>query len=348
MKIINNTLHLECTAQSYIRWPQDKALFSSKKPYLLHGSGSNMLLLDRVYCGQLVESSNTDFIIREEDNGYYVELGAALNWHSVVKRLLDLGIFGLENLALIPGTVGAAPIQNIGAYGAELADFCWAVNGVLLDSMTECSYNNQACQFGYRDSIFKNELKDRFLITRVTLKLSKNYQPNTRYGALSELNKPTAHDIFKRVCQIRSEKLPDPAKIGNAGSFFKNPLVSVEQLAQLQKVLPDVVYFPYDDGEVKLAAGYLIEQAGLKGYQMQQAGVHSKQALVLINIGAATGLDIACLAAYVQQVVENKFNVCLQPEVRFINKNGECDAVEYLHQLRASSFYKNRVGLNEA
>ncbi len=298
-------------------------------PFVVLGEGSDVLFTEDfhgiVALNRLKNARHT-----EDDHFHYFHLGAGENWHHWVQTLVAQGIGGLENLALIPGTVGAAPIQNIGAYGVEFKDVCDYVNVIDLENGKTQRLGNQDCQFAYRDSIFKQALRPkdnrtRFVITAVGLKLAKNWQPMLGYKELRELpqSEITPAGIFAKICAIRQSKLPDPKVLGNAGSFFKNPVVSTEKFAQLQQNHPSIPHYPQADGTEKLAAGWLIDQCGLKGTQVGGAAVHRQQALVLVNTGNATSQEITALAQLVQRRVAEKFGVHLVPEVRFYQKNGE-------------------------
>ena len=268
----------------------------------------------------------------EDENYHYLHVAGGENWHNLVQWTLNNNMPGLENLALIPGCAGTAPIQNIGAYGMEFKDVCHYVDVLNLITGDIQRLNQEECQFGYRDSIFKHQYKDGFVIVAVGLKLNKDWQPKVQYGGLSVLKEEerTPFNIFKQVCHIRQDKLPDPKQTGNAGSFFKNPVITTKQFEQLKDKYPTMPAFPQGDDKVKLAAGWLIDQCGLKGYQIGGAMVHPKQALVLINYHQATSQDIVELAKYVRETVAEKFAVYLEPEVRFIGKQGELNAVEVI------------------
>ena len=237
---------------------------------------------------------------------------------------------GLENLALIPGCVGSSPIQNIGAYGVELQRVCEYVDCIELATGKHLRVSATECRFGYRDSIFKHEYQDRFAIVAVGLRLPKQWQPVLTYGDLTRLDPTTVtpQQVFDSVCHMRTTKLPDPKVNGNAGSFFKNPVVTGNIAQELLAKFPTAPHYPQADGSVKLAAGWLIDQCQLKGMRIGGAAVHQQQALVLINAGHATSQDVVQLAHHVRQKVGEKFNVWLEPEVRFIGPLGEVNAVE--------------------
>lgn len=299
---------------------------SEHKPILLLGGGSNTLFCDD-FDGLVIKVELLGVERSEDDEFYRLKVAAGEDWPKLVESTLQQGILGLENLALIPGLVGSAPVQNIGAYGVELTDVCESVDYIDLIDGELKTLDNAGCLFSYRDSIFKHALQGRALITSVSLKLVKQWQPICRYGLLQAIDETTetitAQQIFEHVCQIRSEKLPDPTTLGNAGSFFKNPVVSEHLSGQLLSHYPDMPHYPQADGTVKLAAGWLIDQCGLKGYQVGDAAVHKQQALVLVNIGHATAQDVIDLAWEVREQVLRKFAVVLEHEVRFVDAQGE-------------------------
>lgn len=299
------------------------------EPVLLLGEGSNVLFLQD-FAGQVLINRIKGISITETAEAWLLHVGAGENWHQLVKTTLDKGLAGLENLAMIPGCVGSAPIQNIGAYGVELEQVCEYVDIVSLNDGTYQRLTVAECKFGYRDSIFKHRYRAGYAIVAVGFRLKKNWQPILSYGDLRNLDPlaVTARQVFDAVCQMRRSKLPAPEIIGNAGSFFKNPLVSAELAARLRNQYPDIPQYLQESGEVKLAAGWLIDRCSLKGFCLGGAAVHEKQALVLINKGTASGQDIVDLARTVRQRVAEKFNVWLEPEVRFIVAQGETDAVE--------------------
>ncbi|MGM3173494.1 UDP-N-acetylmuramate dehydrogenase [Dickeya lacustris] len=301
------------------------------QPVLVLGEGSNVLFLED-FCGTVLLNRIKGIEIQESDLGWMLHVGAGENWHRFVKYTLDNNIPGLENLALIPGCVGSAPIQNIGAYGMELRKACSYVDVLNFNNGNVIRLSASECHFGYRDSIFKHQYQDGFAIISVGFYLPKDWKPILEYGELAQFNPETttAEQIFDAVCQMRISKLPDPAVMGNAGSFFKNPIVSAVLAEKILAVYPNAPYYPQHNGEVKIAAGWLIDQCGLKGYQIGQAAVHNKQALVLVNKGSATSLDVLELARYVRNQVAEKFDIWLEPEVRFISSLGEVDAVEAL------------------
>ncbi len=284
------------------------------------GGGSNLLLIGHVPFVLLqADVQGVEYI--EQGNEVLVTAGAGVNWHQLVMETLDKGYYGLENLSLIPGNVGAAPIQNIGAYGVELKDLFVELEAIELATGDKITFTHQECDFAYRYSIFKGQYKGQYIITSVTLRLSKTPDLKLDYGLirqelehLSE-DQITPKNVSDAVIKIRSGKLPDPNELGNAGSFFKNPIVDEVIYTRLKAQFPNLVAFELPDGRFKLAAGWMIDQAGLKGYRLGDAGVHKKQALVLVNYGDATGKDILQLARYVSQKVKQKFGVIIEPEV---------------------------------
>jgi UDP-N-acetylmuramate dehydrogenase len=308
----------------------DPALAATPKFVL--GGGSNIVLTGDVRALVLKVEIMGRRLVEETDRSWIVEIGAGENWHETVAWTLAQGWPGLENLALIPGTVGASPVQNIGAYGVELQDRFESLDGIDLDTRRTFTLNAAQCAFGYRDSVFKHVaaepsdfgLAGRALITRVRLRLPKRWQPVLGYLDLERkqaeagIAHPQAHDIFTWVCEIRRNKLPDPRVIGNAGSFFKNPTVTPEQCADIIGRDPRVVHYPMADGSIKLAAGWLIDACGWKGKSVGNAGVYEKQALVLVNRGGndnpATGGEVMTLARAIQTSVYERFGIRLEPE----------------------------------
>jgi UDP-N-acetylmuramate dehydrogenase len=333
-----NTFGIDATAREIVaagsemdllaRWQeaQEKSL-----PFLLLGGGSNVLFLED-FAGMLLLNRIMGISVTEDEKFWHIHAGAGEDWHGLVSFTLDRGMAGLENLAMIPGRTGSAPIQNIGAYGVEVESVCEYVDLLELNSGVKKRLSAAECCFGYRDSIFKRDYRDGYAIVAVGFILSKSWHPVLTYGELTRLDseRVTPREIFDTVCAMRRAKLPDPAIVGNAGSFFKNPLVSAETARNLLRKYPDAPHYPQPTGEVKLAAGWLIDQCAMKGFRYGAAAVHEKQALVLINRGQATGGDIAVLARHVRRQVAEKFQVWLEPEVRFIAAQGEVDAVEVL------------------
>ncbi|WP_333663466.1 UDP-N-acetylmuramate dehydrogenase [Chishuiella changwenlii] len=293
-------------------------------PILFIGGGSNLLFVDDFPGVVLKLNLKGIEIINENDNEVLVKTQGSENWHNFVLWTLENDFGGLENLSLIPGNVGTAPMQNIGAYGVEVKDYITEVQTLHLETGDERIFTNEECNFGYRESVFKNELRGQYVLVAVTFKLSKkNHTLHLDYGAIKteleqeNITEPTIQDISTAVIRIRESKLPDPSQIGNSGSFFKNPVVTNEEFAEIEKTYPTVSHFKTDAG-VKLAAGWLIEQAGWKGKRFGDAGVHDKQALVLVNHGNATGREIYDLSEQIINDIKTKFGVTLTREVNII------------------------------
>lgn len=326
-----NTFGVDAHARAYLSVTSVSALQEVRRdaglaamPRLILGGGSN-ILLTQDFPGLVLHMQLKGVeIAGEDDDATYVRAAAGENWHGFVQWTLDHGLGGLENLSLIPGSVGAAPIQNIGAYGIEIKDRFHSLTLFDFETGETHTLDKTTCAFGYRDSIFKHALRDRAVVLDVTFVLPKNWQPNIRYADVAQelaargINEPTARQIGDAVIAIRTRKLPDPAAIGNAGSFFKNPVVTVAQRDALIARYPQLVNYAQPDGSVKLAAGWLIDQCGWKGKTAGAAGVYENQALVLVNRGGASGADIAKLAAAIQADVVQRFDVMLEPEPIFL------------------------------
>nr|WP_299000768.1 UDP-N-acetylmuramate dehydrogenase [uncultured Allomuricauda sp.] len=325
-----NTFGIDVTARffvaisSLLQLQKVLELKAYPKKFILSG-GSNVLLTQDIDALVIHINLKGISIEEESDSEVVLKVMAGENWHNLVLWSLDNGYGGLENLSLIPGNTGTAPIQNIGAYGIELKDVFESCTAMEIATGELVEFDQDSCQFGYRDSIFKNKAKGKFIITSVNLRLTKeNHQLNTNYGAIeNELKKqgivyPTIHDVSKAVIAIRRSKLPDPNEIGNSGSFFKNPIVSGKVFEKLKKTYPEVPSYQISKSEIKIPAGWLIEQCGFKGKRVGDAGVHKKQALVLVNYGNASGQDIMDLATDIQKTVKKKFNIEITPEVNII------------------------------
>jgi UDP-N-acetylmuramate dehydrogenase len=292
--------------------------------FVLSG-GSNMLLTKDIDALVLHLNIKGIEIISESETEVFIKVMAGENWHQLVLWTLEHNFGGLENMSLIPGNTGTSPIQNIGAYGVELKDIFESCEAMEITTQTLKTFSNQACNFGYRESYFKNEGKGKFIITSVTLKLSKkNHLLNTSYGAIDqELEKlgianPTIKDVSNAVIAIRKSKLPDPAELGNSGSFFKNPIISKAEFLVFSESHPDAPFYKVKEEAYKIPAGWLIEQSGFKGKRYGDAGVHKNQALVLVNYGTATGKEIVDLAHKIIDTVYAKFNIRILPEVNVI------------------------------
>ncbi|MBY5923567.1 UDP-N-acetylmuramate dehydrogenase [Ferrimonas balearica] len=291
-------------------------------PKLVVGGGSNLLFTED-FNGLVILNRIKERTVSESSGCFRLHLGAGEGWHEVVAWSLEQGMPGLENLALIPGTVGAAPVQNIGAYGVELADFCEYVDYWDCELGKVVRLPAAECHFGYRESIFKGALKGRAVVVAVGLALPKAWSPKLGYGPLAQLGEEAAPSaIFEAVCQIRSSKLPDPEQLGNAGSFFKNPVIDAVLFERIQRSHPEIPSYPAGPGEMKVPAGWLIDQAGLKGYQVGDAAVHTEQALVLVNRDKATAEEITTLARHVVATVEARYGIELEPEVRILDGQG--------------------------
>lgn len=286
---------------------------------LVLGEGSNVVLVDDLP-GLVLKLVNPGVeVVGDAEGSVTVRAGAGQNWHELVRWCLEQGYFGLENLSLIPGSVGAAPVQNIGAYGVELKDVFHSLEAVDRETLEVVTLNREDCQFAYRESLFKNEARGRYIICHVNLTLSTLPTVNANYGAIAvEVERLgltlTPQSVSVAVCQLRSSKLPDPAEIGNAGSFFKNPIVEDAQRIELQQQFPGLVAYSDAPGYSKLAAGWLIEQCGWKGFREAGVGVHMKQALVLVNYGAGQAGDLLALADRIKATVKQRFDVMLEME----------------------------------
>jgi UDP-N-acetylmuramate dehydrogenase len=293
------------------------------KIYIL-GAGSNVLFTDDVDGLILRIEIEGREVIKETDEYVWLKVGAGENWHETVRYCVEKGWGGIENLSLIPGTVGAAPIQNIGAYGVELSDVFEWLEGVDIEGRETRRYNSKECKFGYRDSIFKGELKGIVIVTSVVLKLSKNPELNTSYGAIQsmlkerEITNPDIRDISDIVIDIRNSKLPDPNTLGNAGSFFKNPVVPDTVYERIKEQYAGVPGYPVNENKVKIPAGWLIEETGWKGKVVGDTGTYKQQALVIVNHGNATGQEILELASEIRATVKDQFGIELVPEVNII------------------------------
>jgi UDP-N-acetylmuramate dehydrogenase len=323
----HNTFGLPALAQTLVRVASDSDVRRvvdhpefGRAPKFILGGGSNVVLTKDVAAVVVKVEVKGRRLVAETPDAWIVEAGAGENWHDFVAWTLAQGWPGLENLALIPGTVGAAPVQNIGAYGVELAERFDSLDGMDLVTGRGITLDRSLCRFGYRDSVFKHELAGKSVITRVRFRLPRPWQPVLGYLELERkvaetgITAPDARTVFDWICAIRRHKLPDPAVIGNAGSFFKNPVVSAEQCRDIIGRDPEVVHYPMADGSVKLAAGWLIDACGWKGKTVGRAGVYEKQALVLVNRGGATGAEVVTLARAIQESVYGRFGIRLEPE----------------------------------
>lgn len=324
-----NTFGLDVKAESLLKVNSvdelKQALKFTKQPIFMLGGGSNMLLTQDIKGLVIKNEIRGTEVIEEKKNKVILSVGGGENWHKLVLWTIENNYGGIENLSLIPGTVGASPIQNIGAYGVELKDVFIKLEAINLKTKRKKTFAKKACQFGYRESIFKKTLKGEYFITKVFLQLTKNkHQLNMNYGAIKTslaekgIEQPTIKDISDAVIAIRSSKLPDPAELGNSGSFFKNPEIPRAQFDALQKKFPTIVFYEMPNDMVKVPAGWLIEQDGWKGKRVGNTGAHAKQALVLVNYGNATGQEVKALAFRIIDSVKQKFGIQLSPEVNII------------------------------
>lgn len=293
-------------------------------PKLILGGGSNVLLT-KPFPGLVIKNNLKGIeVIHNDEKNVWIKSAGGENWHEFVQYCVDNHYAGVENLSLIPGTVGAAPMQNIGAYGVEIKDIFDSLEALHLPTGEIHTFSLEDCRFGYRESVFKHEAKGKYFITSVTFKLALVPEFRLDYGAIREtlqamgVETPTLRAVSDAVCAIRQSKLPNPAEIGNAGSFFKNPEVPQAVLEKIQANYPTVPFYPLPNGQVKIPAGWLIEQAGWKGKRIGAIGVHAKQALVLVHYGGGKGQEIEALAREIQQDIATKFGISLQTEVNFI------------------------------
>ena len=295
--------------------------FRKDLPYFVLGGGSNVLLT-KPFEGTVIHPENKGIRITEErGNDVFVSVAAGEVWDDFVQWAVSKNLHGVENLSYIPGCVGASPVQNIGAYGSEAKDAIYRVVCMAVEDQKERVFSNEECRFGYRDSIFKHEEAGKYIVTEVVFKLLKNAPFNLGYGSLrNSIDESTAtlQIVRDTLIAIRKEKLPDPKEIGSAGSFFKNPVVPTEQAEQLKQSFPDMVTYPAPDGKTKIAAGWLIDSLGLKGFRIGGAQVHPKQALVLTNTGGATATDVTNLASHVRTKVNDTYGLTIEPEVIYL------------------------------
>jgi len=323
-----NTFGISINAKRFISvgsvYELQQVLKVEKNIFLISG-GSNMLLTKDIEALVVHLDIKGISIDNEDENAVYLTVNSGENWHKFVLWCISNNYGGLENLSLIPGNVGTCPIQNIGAYGVEVKDTITKVEGLEIETGKLVSFSNEACKFGYRNSIFKNSHKGKIILTSVGFKLTKkNHLLNTSYGAIeSELiakniTKPSLKDISDAVIAVRKSKLPDPKEIGNSGSFFKNPVITKSEFLKLQKEYPKVPSYNVSKTEVKVPAGWLIEQVGFKGKRFGDYGVYEKQALVLVNYGNASGKEIYELAQKIQETIMQKFGISLEIEVNVI------------------------------
>lgn len=331
MKIIDNcplkerhTFGMDVMADRLIEFANEdelkSALTGAVKPLLFMGGGSNLLFLNN-YSGTVLHSVIDNInIVAEDDNSVSVRVGSGVVWDDFVAYCVEKGWWGVENLSLIPGEVGASAVQNIGAYGVEVKDVLQSIEAISVDDLSKRIFTNAECNYAYRDSIFKKSLKGKYVITYVTYRLSKKANPNIGYGALKSVlaENPSLKEIRDAIIAVRNSKLPDPKVYGNAGSFFMNPVIPMEQFVALQSRYPDIPSYPASDGYIKVPAGWLIEKSGWKGKSLGNAAVYEKQALVLINRGGATGMEVKHLADTVIADIKEIFGITLHAEVNYI------------------------------
>ena len=295
-------------------------LTDEDRPLLIIGEGSN-LLLKGDYSGTVIHSAIYGIEVKQTGNDYFLRCGSGELFDNIVAYAVAHRYYGLENLSLIPGEVGASAVQNIGAYGVEIKDFIHSIEAVEIESGKLICFSNEDCQYGYRQSKFKHEWRDKYLITAVTYRLSSLFEPHLDYGNIKtklveqQIKKPTAEQLRNIIIEIRQEKLPDPKVTGNAGSFFMNPIVDEKKYKQLLSDYPQMPFYRVSQNEYKIPAGWMIEQCGWKGRALGKAAVHDKQALVLINLGGATGKDIVTLCETIQRDVQKRFGIWINPEV---------------------------------
>jgi len=325
-----NTFGIEAKAKTFVSVHTVSELVTILKvnqhnEKFILGGGSNMLLTQDITALVIHVDLKGKKITKESDDFVWVESQAGENWHELVLWTIDQNFGGLENLSLIPGNVGTTPIQNIGAYGVEIKDTFDSCAAIKIDTQELVTFSKEACQFAYRESIFKNEMKDQFIITSVTFKLTKkNHHFNTSYGAIEaelqkqHISKPSLRAISNAVIAIRQSKLPDPKELGNSGSFFKNPIVLKSDFEQIQQKFPTMPFYEVSETEVKVPAGWLIEQAGFKGKRFGDAGIHKNQALVLVNYGQATGQEILAVARTIQATITAEYGISIETEVNII------------------------------
>ena len=325
----HNTFGISATCRRYIDYDSTEDAIKagrmiSQQPYIIIGGGSNLLLVGN-YDGTVVHSSVMGIESDIIGNNVMVRVGSGECWDHLVAHCVEQGWYGLENLSLIPGDTGAAAVQNIGAYGAEVKDYIYKVEGIEVDSGRTVSFGVADCHYAYRDSIFKNELKGKVLITHVTLLLSREFVPNISYGGISTyltdhgIKHPDARQLRAAIIDIRRSKLPDPEELGNAGSFFKNPVVDKSVYERLKgRFGDDMPHYSVDDEHEKIPAGWMIEKCGWKGRRVGNAGVHDRQALVLVNHGGASGQEILALCNSIRSDIKDMFGVDLQPEVNIV------------------------------
>ena len=325
-----NTFGIEAKAKEFVAVHNTTELKTileqniSKRKFIL-GGGSNMLLTQDIDALVIHVDLKGKKIIKEDEDFVWVESQAGENWHEFVLWTIDQNLGGLENMSLIPGNVGTTPVQNIGAYGTEIKDTFDSCKAMSIENQEMKTFTNSDCHFGYRESVFKNEAKDQYIITSVVFKLTKrNHKINTSYGditaelAKNNITNPTLKDVSNAVIAIRQSKLPDPKELGNSGSFFKNPILLKSDFEKIRQQFPEMKYYEVSANEVKVPAGWLIEQAGFKGKRFGDAGIHKNQALVLVNYGNATGQEILNVSKNIQETIFKTFGIHIEAEVNVI------------------------------
>lgn len=325
-----NTFGIEASAKQFVAVHNTEQLKTileqnkSEKKFIL-GGGSNMLLTQDINALVIHVDLKGKKIIKEDEDFVWVESQAGENWHEFVLWTIDQNLGGLENMSLIPGNVGTTPVQNIGAYGTEIKDTFDSCEAMTIENQEIKTFTKAECHFGYRESVFKNEAKDQYIITSVVFKLTKrNHKINTSYGditaelAKNNITNPTLKDVSNAVIAIRQSKLPDPKELGNSGSFFKNPILLKSDFEKIHQQFPEMKYYEVSATEVKVPAGWLIEQAGFKGKRFGDAGIHKNQALVLVNYGNATGQEILDVSKNIQETIFKTFGIQIEAEVNVI------------------------------
>ena len=329
----HNTFGIDASCRRFVEYTSVEearsiacSLSVADRPLLIVGSGSNLLLTGD-FPGTVIHSAIQGLSVRIEGDDVYVRAGSGMEWDVVVARCVSNGWHGMENLSLIPGEVGASAVQNIGAYGVEACDIIYKVEAVGLADGEVVTFDGSDCSYGYRDSRFKHDWKNRYLITHVTYRLSRQFHPRLDYGNIramldkKEIATPTAQQLRDVIVEIRRAKLPDPKVEGNAGSFFMNPVVTKAKFLELQSRYPDMPHYHIDEESEKIPAGWLIEQCGWKGRTVGHAGVHDKQALVLVNRGGATGAEVVSLCESIRKDVLRQFGIEIRPEVNIVGDN---------------------------
>lgn len=325
-----NTFGIEAKAKLFVAIQSEDELIAVLKKYptekkFILGGGSNMLLTQDIDALVIHIDIKGKKIVQENDDFVWVEAKAGENWHEFVLWAINQNFGGIENMSLIPGNVGTTPIQNIGAYGTEIKDTFESCHAIQINNQEHKTFQKEECNFGYRESVFKQEAKDKYIITSVLFKLTKkNHKINTSYGdILKELEEqncinPELKDVSNAIIAIRKRKLPDPKELGNSGSFFKNPIISKSAFESIHSKHPEMPFYEISNNQVKVPAGWLIEQAGFKGKRFGDAGIHVNQALVLVNYGNATGQEIVAVSKNIQQTIKKTYNIDIEAEVNII------------------------------